>query len=60
MPSKVAGANPNRLAGHTDPAVGRGQRGLDQDAVRGEAAVTLGVGAEQGVERIPERLRRFL
>jgi hypothetical protein len=26
----------------------------------GEAAVTLGVGAEREVERIPEQLKRFL
>ena len=29
-------------------------------AVRGEAAVTLGVGEEREVERIPAQLRRFL
>jgi hypothetical protein len=33
---------------------------LDRIAVRGEAAVMLGVGEEREVERIPEPLRRFL
>ena len=71
MRSKGVRANPYRLAGRIDPAVCQGQRWPDRIAVRGEvivqfwlrpgeAAVTLGVGEEREVERIPEQLRRFL
>ena len=56
-----AGAGPSVACG-----IGRGRVAIRGEGVMrfwlkpGEAAVTLGVGEEREVERIPEQLRRFL